>query len=93
MACVDLAVDITLASGLLWQAADLPAALRSLADTLVKRRESEPARELIATVLVGRLRRQIELLAQCRVPFLQGRKRPAAARAIHRPEFFFEEAL
>jgi hypothetical protein len=75
MACVDLAVDITLASGLLWQAADLPAALRSLADTLVKRRESEPARELIATVLVGRLRRQIELLAQCRVPFLQGRNR------------------
>jgi hypothetical protein len=50
VAIIDLAGDLVLASGLLWASPDLVSALRSLADTLERRRKAEPAQPLLPTV-------------------------------------------
>jgi hypothetical protein len=49
-ACVDLAYDIAVTSGLLWASPNLIESLRSLADQMEKRREAEAPRELKMTV-------------------------------------------
>jgi hypothetical protein len=50
VACVDLAADLSIASGILWQTPDIVAALRTLADDLERRPTDEPAWPMLTTV-------------------------------------------
>jgi hypothetical protein len=50
MAAVDLAFDLAVASGMIHASPDLIESLRSLADQLEQRRDSEPAPPLITTL-------------------------------------------
>jgi hypothetical protein len=50
MTTIDLAADLAIASGLLWQSPDIIKSLRAVVDKLEQRREGEPARDLIPTM-------------------------------------------
>jgi hypothetical protein len=50
MACMDLATDLAIASGLLWQTPEIPTALRDLADGLEARRDAEPPKHMLGTL-------------------------------------------
>jgi hypothetical protein len=50
MAAIDLAFDLAVASGMIYASPDLIESLRSLADQMEKRRDSEPAAPLMPTL-------------------------------------------
>jgi hypothetical protein len=50
MAAIDLGTDLAIASGLLWQTPDIPAALRALADNLEARRDAEPPQRILTSL-------------------------------------------
>jgi hypothetical protein len=60
MTTVDLAADLMIASGLLWQSPDIVKSLRAVVDGLEQHRDAGPARDLIPTMK--------ELFAASRAP-------------------------